>query len=202
MAGHPSERVFKKEVSRKSSSSLFRSCSITAKDITDARTIFGPSAPCARGKWVQGKLPRVKPDYVSIPPNLFSRPDVTLGADVTFVCGLPFLGILSTKIRFITVLFVSCSTATELANGLKNVYSLYGCEGFVVQTALMDGEFEKVHEKLLRLLTINICSKNEHVPPNDHKIRHLKERCQCDKFDEYPSSHHHQTSCTQGHHVS
>jgi hypothetical protein len=66
LAGHPSESVFKREVSRKSSSSLFRSCPITAQDIYNARTIFCPSVACARGKWVRGKSPHVEPGYVSI----------------------------------------------------------------------------------------------------------------------------------------
>jgi hypothetical protein len=107
LAGHPSERVFKKEVSRKSSSSLFRSCPITSQDISNARTIFGPSVACARGKWVRGKSPRVEPGYVSIPRNLITFEYDVLAADVMFVCGAPFLITLTRKIRFVTVQYSS-----------------------------------------------------------------------------------------------
>lgn len=163
MAGYPSECVFKQEVSSKSNSSLFRSCPVTLQDISNAHAIFRPSVPCARDKWVCGKSPKVEPGYVSIPADLFTTPYVTLAMDVMFVCGLSFLITLSQKIRIVTIQYVSCRSAKELANGLKNVNSLYGCAGCVVQTALMDGEFEKVRDVLLNLFTVNICSKNEHV---------------------------------------
>ncbi|KAL3773713.1 hypothetical protein ACHAWO_009882 [Cyclotella atomus] len=114
LAGHPSERVFKHEVSRKSSSSLFRSCPITSQDISNARTIFGPSVACARGKWVRGKSPRVEPGYVSIPANLITFQYDILATDVMFVCGAPFLLTLSRKIWFVTVQFVPRRTAGEL----------------------------------------------------------------------------------------
>ncbi|KAL7482682.1 hypothetical protein ACHAW6_008342 [Cyclotella cf. meneghiniana] len=66
--------------------------------------------------------------------------------------------------------FVPHRTASELANALINVCKLYSCASFVCQTALMDGEFEKVKNKLLDKITINVCSKNEHVPKIEQKI--------------------------------
>jgi hypothetical protein len=48
----------------------------------------------------------------------------------------------------------------------------------------MDGEFEKVRDELLDKITVNICSKNEHVPEIERKIRHIKERCRCIKADQ------------------
>ena len=90
-AGHPSEATFKKEVSRTSNSSLFRDCSFTPKDISNARAMFGPSLPCTQGKWVRRTPERVEPMYVIIPAQLISiNRYVTLAADVMFVSGLPF----------------------------------------------------------------------------------------------------------------
>ena len=54
-------------------------------------------------------------------------------------------------------------TAGELANALKLVISLYRQAGFICQTALMDGEFEKVKQKLVNVIKVNITARNEHV---------------------------------------
>ena len=114
------------------------------KDITHACKIFGPLLPCARGKRVQTKSIRVDRDYVSILPNLLSNKYKTLAVDVTFVCGLPFLIMLGWWVRFVTVQYVPCRTAKDLANVIKNVIKLYARAGFVCQTAFMDGKFKKV----------------------------------------------------------
>lgn len=88
LSGHSSEHVFKSEVSHKSNSSLFRSCPITKKDISNAHANFGPSMPCTRGKWVWRKSTRVEPDYISILASLISLYKyVTLAADVMLSVG-------------------------------------------------------------------------------------------------------------------
>ena len=51
------------------------------------------------------------------------------------------------------------------------------------QMALMDGEFEKVKQKLINIIEVNITAKNEHVPEIERKIRHIKERTRCIKAD-------------------
>ena len=109
--------------------------------------------------------------YVSIPAQLISlHKYITLAADVIFVSGIPFFVTLSRRIRYVTVQFVPHRTAAELANSLKNVISLYRRAGFICQTALMDGEFEKVKRRLLDVIEVNITSKNEHVPEIERKI--------------------------------
>jgi hypothetical protein len=146
--GHPSEMSFKREVSRSSPSSLFNDSSISAKDITNARNIFGPSAACIKGKWVRGRPDAVRPEYVTIPAELISQNKYeTLAANVMFVSGLPFLVTLSRRVRCVTVQLVPRRTARELANALKMVIGVYRRAGFICQTALMDGEFEKVKQK-------------------------------------------------------
>ena len=169
--GHPSEAAFKREVSRMSPSSIFNDSPITVKDITNARNIFGPSTACLKGKWVRGRPDPVRPEYITIPEQLISiNKYVTLAVDVMFVSGLPFLVTLSRRIRYVTVQFVPRRTAGELANALRMVIGLYRRAGFVCQTALMDGEFEKVKTKLLNVIEVNITSKNEHVPEIERKI--------------------------------
>lgn len=43
----------------------------------------------------------------------------------------------------------------------------------------MDGEFEKVQQKLINLIEVNITSRNEHGLGIERKIKHIKERTQC-----------------------
>ena len=133
-----------------------------------------------KGKWVRGRPETVQPEYVTIPEKLISiNKYVTLAADVMFVSSLPFLVTLSKRVKYVTVQFVPRRTARELANALKIVIGLYRRAGFVCQTALMDGEFEKVKQKLFNVIEVNITSKNENVPEIERKIRHIKERTLC-----------------------
>ena len=47
----------------------------------------------------------------------------------------------------------------------------------------MDGEFEKVKQKLINVIEVNITTRNEHVPEVERKIRHIKERARCMQAD-------------------
>ena len=185
MTGHASEGAFKSEVSRKPlESTLFKDSSVKPADIAVARTIFGPSDHCLKGKWVRGKPKRVDEGIVSIPVSIMERcRGLTLTADVMFVCGLPFLITLSRKVRFVTVQYVPCRTAPELANAVKNVLKVYHRSGFKPRLALMDGEFDKLRDRLADSIEINVAGMNEHVAEIERMIRQVKERCRCVNAD-------------------
>eukprot|EP00804_Cyclotella_cryptica_P017651 CCRYP_006769-RA/>CCRYP_006769-RA protein AED:0.55 eAED:0.49 QI:64/0/0/1/0/0/2/0/227 len=143
-SGHPSETAFKKE------------------DIANARKIFGPSTPCITGKWVRRRPDAVRPEYITVPEQLISMNKyMTLAANVMFVSGVPFLVTLPWRVRYVTVQFLPRRTAGELADALKMVIGVYRCAGFICQTALMDREFDKVKQKLLNLIGVNVTSKYE-----------------------------------------
>eukprot|EP00984_Skeletonema_dohrnii_P033562 scaffold30483_cov78-Skeletonema_dohrnii-CCMP3373.AAC.1 len=178
LTGHPSEPTMKREVSRTDSHSLFRDCPVSSKDITNANRIFGPSLPIVKGKTVRKRPSRVEPQFISIPAQVMElNKFVTLVADVMFVNGLPFFVTLSRNIRFVTVQFVPRRTAGDLGNVLKQVIMLYKRAGFICQTAIMDGEFEKLQAKLSDSIVINTTSKNEHVGEIENKIKDLKNVC-------------------------
>jgi hypothetical protein len=107
----------------------------------------------------------------------------TLAVDIMFMSGLPFLVTLSRRIRNIMVQFVPRRMAGELANVLKLVIRLYRRAGFVCQTALMDGEFKKVKERLINTIEVNVTARNEHMPEIERKIHHVKDRSRCIKAD-------------------
>eukprot|EP00804_Cyclotella_cryptica_P026834 CCRYP_018622-RA/>CCRYP_018622-RA protein AED:0.17 eAED:0.17 QI:0/-1/0/1/-1/0/1/0/129 len=100
-----------------------------------------------------------------------------------FVSGLPFLVKWPRRIWYVTLQFVLKQIAGELANAMKMVVGLYRRAGIVCQTALMDGEFEKIKQKPINIIEVNITAKNEHVPEIERKIRHIKERVRCIKSD-------------------
>ena len=75
--------------------------------------------------------------------------------------------------------YVPRRTAPELANAFNQVLKLYSRSGFTCQLGLMDNEFEPLKERLLDLIEINTCAKNEHVGEIERKIRHIKDRSRC-----------------------
>ena len=84
---------------------------------------------------------------------------------------------MSRKIRFLTIQYVPHRTAGELANVIKLVIKLYRRSGFNPAAALMDGEFEKVKDKLVGDIKVNTTAKNKHVGEIERKIRHAKDTC-------------------------
>ncbi len=89
---------------------------------------------------------------------------MTLVADVMFVNGQPFLVTSSRGISLVTTkhLHLLSRTAKRLVHTLEQVFMIYGSAGFVVQTAMMDMEFDKL-KKLLTNVALNTTAAREHV---------------------------------------
>jgi hypothetical protein len=56
---------------------------------------------------------------------------------------------------------------------------LYSRGGMVVQTILMDMEFDKTVEPLMADVTVNTSAAQEHVAEIERSIRTVKERARC-----------------------
>jgi hypothetical protein len=140
MMGNPSKKDYKGMVSN----NLIPNCPITSKDVSNARTIFGPDLASIQGKTVQRASESVVTDYVAMPQTIIQANKViTLAADVFFVNRTAFLLTVARRIKFVTMEHVPMRTSTSLSKHLKRVLKVYGRAGFVVRTILMDGEFEK-----------------------------------------------------------
>ena len=173
LVGCPSERDLKYLVSHHLSD-----CPVSADDITRSHTIFGPDPKGIRGKTTWTPPEHVTTDYVQIPRDFIKlHKYVALVADVMFVNNIPFLITMSRKIKFITVEHIPTRTAKQLSKGLKRVMRLYSRAGMIVQTILMDMEFDKTADHLMDSTVVNTSAAKEHVAEIERCICTTKERC-------------------------
>ncbi len=114
-------------------------------------------------------------EYVLVPRDMVEwNKIVTLAADVYFVDGAAFLLSLSRQIKFIAVEYVATHMAKSLSKHLTRVIQVYAQAVFAVCTILMDGEFEKVKDKLSSLIC-NTTAAKEHVRDAEQTICMIKE---------------------------
>ena len=173
MMAHPSEDKFKKHVV--SSGHVVKNFNLTLQDIANANALFGLDRGNLKGKTVQQTPGKVRPEYISIPRDLYERiKNVTLTADVMFVNGAPFLMTLSRKIRLVTAKYLQPWMAKQLGSLLTKVVNLYARGGFTVCTILMDQEFDKVTD-LLPNVEVNTTAACEHIAEIKRMHRTIKE---------------------------
>ncbi len=142
---------------------MIKNCPVTLDAITNARAIFGPNLPSLQGKTVQRTPALVVSKYVSVQREVVERnKTVTLAADEFFVDGTVFLLSVSRQIKYITAEHVATRMAKSLSKHLTQVVQIYAQAGFIVCTILMDGEFEKVKDKL-RSFICNTTAAKEHM---------------------------------------
>ena len=172
--------VSKGDLKTKVSGRILRSSNLTRADISNAKNIFGPTIYTIRGKQTTQKPSQVEPEYLSIPKSIVDRhKNLTLVGDVMSVCGLPFFLSLSRGIRFGMAQYRPRRTAKLLSNALKETIKLYKRAGFIVQTCLMDNEFESMKAELSDTCVINTTAKNEHVGEIERYICTIKGKSRC-----------------------
>ena len=156
---------------------LIDNCPVTPENISHAHQLFGENLAGLREKTVWKKPEQVVTDYVQIPRDLVQMNKyVTLTADVMFVNNLAFVITYGWGIGLITAEFTPNRKANQLASNLKRIIQLYSRAGFIVQTILMDMEFNKVIPELPEV-NINTSAASEHVAEVERCIRIIKERC-------------------------
>ena len=172
MIGNPTDKEFKGVVCEK----LITNCPITVQDAENANLIFGPDLANLRGKMIGTKQEHVRIEYVQIHRDFVElHKYVMLMAEVMLVNGLPFLVTSSRGISLVTIEYLKLRTAKRLVDTLERVIRIYSKAGFIVQTALMDMEFEKLRD-MLPNVTLNTTAVREHVGKIERKVRVEKER--------------------------
>jgi hypothetical protein len=174
LVGYPSPRDFKNTVR----SNMIKNCTATPTDIDNAHKLFGADIATLRGKTVRKTQDAVMADYAAIPKEIIDlNKEITLAADILFVYGMPFVTILSRKIKFATMEYVSSRSEPNLIKSLLKIVKLYKARGFEPRTALMDREFECLRvESLGHGVNLNTTADSEHVPDIERHIRLIKER--------------------------
>jgi hypothetical protein len=81
-----------------------------------------------------------------------------LVADVMFVNGLPFLVTSLRGISLVTITHLPSRTAKHLVHTLEQVFWIFGSAGCVVQTTMMDIEFDKL-KNLLPHIALNTTAR-------------------------------------------
>ncbi len=137
---------------------------------------MGPDLANLRGKTTRAKPDHIRVKYARIPKDFIQlHKYVTLVADVMFVNGLPFLVTSLRDISLVTIEHLPSRTAKRLVHTLEKVFRIYGSAGFVVQTTMMDMEFDKLKD-LLTHVALNTTAAREHVGEIEQKIRVIIER--------------------------
>ena len=107
---------------------LLPNCPITAQDTMAAEDIFGPKIGSLQGKTTRRQPHQVNPVWVPILPTVHERyKDVTLGGDVMFVNGQPFLTTISRNIHPISLLLrpsKTCGAYIQLGGSAYSSFSL------------------------------------------------------------------------------
>ena len=148
-------------------------------NINNANLMCGPDLANLRGKQTRTKPEHVRVKIVQIPWDFVRlHKYVTLVADIIFVNSLPFLFTSSRGIIIVTIEYSPSRFAKRLVNTLNRGIMIYGTAGFIVQTAMMDYEFEKL-KTLMPNITLNTMAPNDHVGKIEQKIQVIKENAQC-----------------------
>ncbi|KAL7447657.1 hypothetical protein ACHAXS_000045 [Conticribra weissflogii] len=92
-----------------------------------------------------------------------------------FVDGVPFLVTTSRNIKFITTKHTPLQTTSQLKQSILRVIQLYARAGFVVQTILVDGQFESLKNHLFNVV-VNTTAGSEHIGEVERCLRAIKEQ--------------------------
>ena len=172
--GRPSIRSYLDIVDKK----RLKNNPVTRKDVVRAERIWGPDVGSLIGKTVRHGQHGVRIEIEPIPREIMeNHRNVTLAGDIMKVNKVPFLVSISQNIKFGTVEAINNQKAKTILLAVQNIRRLYRSRGFRVRVMKMDGEFECIRGELADMqITLNIVSRNEHVPEVERRIRTIKER--------------------------
>ncbi len=134
---------------------MIKNCPLTLADIKIAQDVYGPDIPSLKGKTVRQQPPSVVTDYVQVPPEIYERnQEIIVVSDLTFVSGLSFLVTVSQGIDLVTSEHFPDVTAIHLRDTVNWNIKVYNKKEFIIQIALMNGQFECIVYHLQVLISI------------------------------------------------
>jgi hypothetical protein len=148
----------------------------------NAEHIFGPDIGSLKGKTVRQGSDQVRSgNLVPIPALIMKKyQKIILCIDVMKVNKMPFLVTIVRAVDFGTVAWLKNAEAGTLMKHVNDVNNIYMKRGFSLEIAEVDGQFEPLRGQMAAIgVTLNKCSREEHVPVAERRIRTIKERCRC-----------------------
>jgi hypothetical protein len=157
-----------------------KNCEVTRQDIMNAEDVFGPERGSLKGKTVRQASDQVRSGGLfPIPATIVDHHRrVVLCVDIMKVNETPFLVSISRAIKFGTVAWLKNAKSATIIENIRAIRNVYVNRGFVLEIIEVDGQFDPLRGDLAEMgVTLNKCSREEHVPVANRRIRTLKERC-------------------------
>jgi hypothetical protein len=157
-------------------------CNVTRQGILNAEHVGGPDPGSLKGKTVRKASDQVRyGGLVPIPGTIMAHYwKVVLCVYVMKVNKMTFLVKNNRGIKFGTVAWLKTVEAETILAHITEVHNAYVKRVFLLEIVKVDGQFEPIRGALAELgITLNKCSREEHVPVAERRIHTLKERCKC-----------------------
>jgi len=131
-----------------------------------------------KGKITRRPVKHVSITWMQVPEEILNKyGDVTLAIDIMAINKIPFIASTSRNIHFGTSELIHDKTKWTLMMSIQQIVWAYHARGFHVRNILADGGFECIRNNLANMgISLNIASRNEHVPEVERYIRTIKER--------------------------
>eukprot|EP00536_Pseudo-nitzschia_multiseries_P019053 jgi/Psemu1/58689/gm1.58689_g len=141
-------------------------CPVTPGDVRLMNKILGPSIAGLKGKTTRQKKQTVEPEIVPMPEHIREQyMAIMLAIDVMYIHGIPFLNSISRNIHYGACLPLPKMKLKDISEALQQIVGYYVKRNFNVIMILADGQFKGLQHSLAKQqITLNIVSKDEHVP--------------------------------------
>ena len=175
IVGCPALESFKQAIRQR----IIKNNPVTVADVNIAERIFGPDLGTLKGKSTRSKPPRVKDDWVEIPPELLEQHhDITFCMDIMYVNGLPMFTGIDKSVKHRGLVPLKNREADELYKALDEIFRYYNDAGFLITDVHCDREFKPLMDVVKDELDVNMnyTARGEHVPEAERNNRTIGER--------------------------
>ena len=174
IVGRPSTAAFLELLKR----NVIANCPITPADVEAAEHMLGPDIGSLKGKTTRQNPHIVESPVTPVPTEILKRyQKVTLCIDIMYVNRVAMVVSISRSIKFGTIEAIPNNKSGVILKSVQAIIQIYRRNGYVVELALMDGEFEHLRGDLASMgVTLNDTSRDEHVGDVERFIRTIKER--------------------------
>ena len=172
--GRPSTATFVDLLKR----NIVANSPVTPANVEAAEHIFGPDIGSLKGKTMRRNPLIVDSPVSPIPANILKwYQKVTLCVDIMYINRVVMLVSISRNIKFTTIEAIPNNKSSTILKSIQAILQIYWRNGFLVEVALMDGEFTHLRGELASMgVTLNDTSRDEHVGDIERFICTIKER--------------------------